>query len=80
MRAPDGSYEDGLVIPGFDTSTIQPQATGENWSRNNPLSLDEDSGWREWFKSVELRATIKQDVERTYVPRQYPCPTFITYS
>lgn len=66
MRAPDGSYEDGLVIPGFDTATLHPQTSSENWSRNNPLSLDEDSGWRDWFKSVELRVTIKQDVERTY--------------
>lgn len=66
MRAPDGGYEDGLIIPGFDTSALKPSISGENWARNNPLSLDENSGWREWFKSVELRATIKQDVERTY--------------
>lgn len=66
MRAPDGSYEDWLEIPGFDTSQkVEPNA--DNLARNNPLSLDEDSGWHDWFDAVDVRKTIRQDVERTYV-------------
>ena len=66
LRAPDGSYEDWVEIPGFDSSTVQGQPSGDNWSRNNPLSLDADSGWHNWFNAVDLRKTIRQDVERTY--------------
>jgi TBC1 domain family protein 5 len=66
LCAPDGSYEDWVEIPGFDTSTIQGPPSGDNWSRNNPLSLDADSGWHDWFNAVDLRKTIRQDVERTY--------------
>lgn len=69
MRAPDGSYEPGFVVPGEDaplrTTTTQVPTAG-NWERNNPLSLDEENPWQDYFANVELRKTIAQDVERTF--------------
>ena len=41
MRAPDGSYEDGFVVPGGEklpSRTVQPG----NLERNNPLSLHDE--------------------------------------
>ncbi|KAJ7685110.1 rab-GTPase-TBC domain-containing protein [Mycena polygramma] len=65
MRAPDGSYEEGFVVPG---SSLSPErrASASNLDTNNPLSLDNENPWKEWFASVELRKTILQDVERTF--------------
>jgi len=37
-----------------------------NWIVNNPLSLEEESPWRQYFENNELQKTIKQDVERTF--------------
>lgn len=42
MKAPDGSYEDGFLVPGKDTP---PERTGKgssNLERNNPLSLHDE--------------------------------------
>jgi hypothetical protein len=39
---------------------------GENWNINNPLSLEEESPWKQYFENTELQKTIKQDVERTF--------------
>lgn len=66
LRAPDGSFEDWVEIPGFDP-TPAGVANSSDLARNNPLSLDQDSGWHDWFESIELRKTIRKDVERTYV-------------
>ncbi|KAF9457184.1 rab-GTPase-TBC domain-containing protein [Collybia nuda] len=67
MRAPDGSYEKGLVLPGFTASVRANQPIGhKDLEMNNPLSLHDKNPWREWFSSVELRKTILQDVERTF--------------
>ena len=71
LCAPDGSYEEWIDVPGTDVGNTQHNAT-ENWTLNNPLSLEANSGWNEWFVAVELRKGIRQDVERTYV--LYPCP------
>ncbi|OCH89093.1 RabGAP/TBC [Obba rivulosa] len=66
MRAPDGSYEDGFVIPGTKTSPVRTERTSQNLEKNNPLSLHDENPWTKWFASVELRKTILQDVERTF--------------
>ncbi|KAF8321726.1 RabGAP/TBC [Clavulina sp. PMI_390] len=66
LRAPDGSFEEWVEIPGVDIETIAHQSSGDNVSRNNPLSLEADSGWNDWFAAVDLRKTIRQDVERTF--------------
>ncbi|KAJ7219200.1 RabGAP/TBC [Mycena pura] len=65
MRAPDGTYEEGSVIPGTMISHER-QAPSDNLETNNPLSLHNENPWKEWFASVELRKTILQDVERTF--------------
>ncbi|KAG8954053.1 hypothetical protein FRC04_001037 [Tulasnella sp. 424] len=71
MRAPDGSYEPGFVVPGEEaplrTTATQGPSAG-NWERNNPLSLDEEVNY---FANVELRKTIAQDVERTFPEMPY---------
>ncbi|KIM80775.1 hypothetical protein PILCRDRAFT_9217 [Piloderma croceum F 1598] len=65
MRAPDGSYEEGFVVPGSTTSP-KSERMAANLEKNNPLSLDDENPWKEWFATVELRKTILQDVERTF--------------
>ncbi|KAK0503183.1 RabGAP/TBC [Armillaria luteobubalina] len=66
MRAPDGSYEDGFLVPGSLPSPKRESKLEDNLDRNNPLSLHTENPWTEWFASVELRKTILQDVERTF--------------
>lgn len=41
MKAPDGSYEEGLIIPGTGTSPPRIQQSRQDLERNNPLSLDD---------------------------------------
>ncbi|KAI5119084.1 hypothetical protein M0805_004857 [Coniferiporia weirii] len=71
MRAPDGSYEEGFGIPGVAELPRHGEGTSANLQRNNPLSLHEDNPWKEWFAAVELRKTIRQDVERTFPDFDY---------
>ncbi|KAH9843016.1 RabGAP/TBC [Rhodofomes roseus] len=66
MRAPDGSYEEGLTIPGSNEPPSRAAQTRLDLSRNNPLSLDDQNPWTEWFASMELRKEILKDVERTF--------------
>lgn len=69
LCAPDGSYEEWADVPSADIGDTHRNTT-DNWTVNNPLSLDAESGWNEWFAAVELRRGIRQDVERTYVHRE----------
>ncbi|TPX32620.1 hypothetical protein SmJEL517_g04290 [Synchytrium microbalum] len=48
----------------FDPATAAQGA--RDWSLNNPLSLDEESPWKQYFEDVELQKVIRQDVERTF--------------
>lgn len=61
MRAPDGSYEDGFVVPGGEQLPARTEQPG-NLERNNPLSLHD-----------EVRLLIHLDWQlhlwRTYVDR-----------
>ncbi|KZT70178.1 RabGAP/TBC [Daedalea quercina L-15889] len=66
MRAPDGSYEEGLTIPGTSESPSRVAQTRLDLSKNNPLSLDDQNPWTEWFASMELKKEILKDVERTF--------------
>ncbi|EJD06088.1 uncharacterized protein FOMMEDRAFT_104560 [Fomitiporia mediterranea MF3/22] len=70
MRAPDGSYEESFSIPGVE-ELPRPSEMRVNLQRDNPLSLHEDNPWKEWFTAVELRKTIRQDVERTFPDHDY---------
>ena len=40
MRAPDGSYHEGLIIPGVESLPKPNQTLVNNLDKNNPLSLD----------------------------------------
>ncbi|KZT28678.1 RabGAP/TBC [Neolentinus lepideus HHB14362 ss-1] len=70
LRAPDGSYEERLVIPGTSGTPKRSRVNGD-LDKNNPLSLDQENPWKEWFASMELRKTIQQDVERTFPDVEY---------
>lgn len=43
MRAPDGSYEDGLTIPGTNEPPSRVAQSRLDLSKNNPLSLDDQA-------------------------------------
>ncbi|KAF7295000.1 Rab-GAP TBC domain-containing protein [Mycena indigotica] len=66
LRAPDGSFEEGVVIPGSSTSVERQASSSNDLETNNPLSLHSENPWKEWFNAVETRKTILQDVERTF--------------
>lgn len=40
MQAPDGSYHEGLIIPGVESLPKPDQTPMKNLDKNNPLSLD----------------------------------------
>lgn len=75
LRSPDG----GLVNDGDGDSLGNASNGNEKASRlpdvlglsglgvqvNNPLSLDSENPWQSWFADLELRKTIRQDVQRT---------------
>jgi hypothetical protein len=42
MRAPDGSYQEGFVIPGTGTSPARTKRADNNLDMNNPLSLHDE--------------------------------------
>lgn len=42
MRAPDGSYAEGLIIPGTTESPARTTRTSNNLDTNNPLSLHDE--------------------------------------
>ncbi|KAL5528993.1 hypothetical protein ACEPAG_4967 [Sanghuangporus baumii] len=71
MRAPDGSYEENFSVPGVAELPQQSDEVSMNLQRNNPLSLHEDNPWKDWFAAVDLRKTIRQDVERTFPDHDY---------
>lgn len=43
MRAPDGSYDEGLLIPGTSESPPRTERSSANLDRNNPLSLHDEA-------------------------------------
>jgi len=52
MRAPDGSYEDGLTIPGTNEPPSRVAQTRLDLSRNNPLSLDDQVRAAFWLNAL----------------------------
>jgi len=45
MRAPDGGYEDGFVLPGpGQNQPVKRVKVALGWETNNPLSLDDQVG------------------------------------
>ncbi|GAA5950232.1 hypothetical protein JCM3765_004248 [Sporobolomyces pararoseus] len=82
LRAPDG----GWIKDGESEGTGEKSSRGEssvstigNGKRpvkvdvkvNNPLGLEENNPWQSWFADLELRKTIRQDVQRTFPEIDY---------
>ena len=42
MRAPDGGYEEGFIVPGSGASPPRTEGSHGNLEKNNPLSLDDE--------------------------------------
>lgn len=42
MRAPDGGYEEGFMVPGLGTSPPRTEKSSGNLDTNNPLSLHDE--------------------------------------
>ncbi|ORY25154.1 rab-GTPase-TBC domain-containing protein [Naematelia encephala] len=71
LVAPDGRWAaDCTGADEAQSSTILPSGSGagDGW---DPLSLDGGSPWKTWFSHLDLRATIRQDVERTFPDMPY---------
>lgn len=71
LRSPDGGWvNDGEQ--GSAGGPKSPRTTAAQGPKvkldlnvNNPLGLDEGNQWSAWFKDLELRRVIRQDVQRT---------------
>jgi TBC1 domain family protein 5 len=66
MRAPDGSYEDGFVIPGLDQPPRSPGRQAKptwNLETNNPLSLHREVRWVIAFPEKSIHQFV-ESVER----------------
>ncbi|RSH90652.1 hypothetical protein EHS25_001257 [Saitozyma podzolica] len=65
LVAPDGRWAADCsgAEEQAETGPSSPKPDGDGW---DPLSLDGQSPWKTWFAHQELRATIRQDVERTF--------------
>jgi hypothetical protein len=59
MRAPDGSYEEGFVIPGTLGSPRRQSKATWNLETNNPLSLHREVRWVAIFPDNRIHATIE---------------------
>ncbi|EJT52581.1 hypothetical protein A1Q1_03383 [Trichosporon asahii var. asahii CBS 2479] len=65
LIAPDGRWAaDCSGGDGYEPSS----GSGEVF---DPLSTEDDSPWKAWFAHLELRATIRQDVDRTFPDMPY---------
>jgi TBC1 domain family protein 5 len=64
LVAPDGRWADDCS--GGEDSPPSPASSSSGGVAWDPLSLDGDSPWKTWFAHLELRETIRQDVDRTF--------------
>ncbi|GAA5885299.1 hypothetical protein JCM16303_005995 [Sporobolomyces ruberrimus] len=85
LRAPDGGWiKDGETkeedsAPGAGSREGSNDSGLGNGKRpvkidvkvNNPLGLEEDNPWQSWFADLDLRKTIRQDVQRTFPEVEY---------
>ncbi|GAA5934133.1 uncharacterized protein JCM15063_000563 [Sporobolomyces koalae] len=81
LRAPDG----GWIKDGENDNEVKSAREGSSESTgslgkrpvkvdariNNPLGLEDDNPWQSWFADLELRKTIRQDVQRTFPEIDY---------
>lgn len=67
LTSPDGTW----VNDGASSTSHSPKLSGHTNMKtaevqvNNPLGLDSANPWSSWFQDLELRRTIRQDVQRT---------------
>lgn len=59
MRAPDGSYEEGFVIPGTLESPRRQSRATWNLETNNPLSLHREVRWVAIFHKKRIHETLE---------------------
>ncbi|KAK4051847.1 hypothetical protein OIV83_002552 [Microbotryomycetes sp. JL201] len=73
LRAPDGHWvNDGATQLKSDINAPErPSSIAMNVQVNNPLGLDDANPWSTWFQDLELRRTIRQDVQRTFPELDY---------
>ncbi|KAI8904461.1 rab-GTPase-TBC domain-containing protein, partial [Gorgonomyces haynaldii] len=45
---------------------LNPSEIKGDLESNNPLTLEEDSPWQQYYKDLDLKQTIEQDVKRTF--------------
>ncbi|EJU05342.1 RabGAP/TBC [Dacryopinax primogenitus] len=73
LRAPDGRAIPSSSTHEDATVSMPPQSSTDagGWEKNNPLSLDAENPWQQWFADLELRKVIRQDVERIFPEISY---------
>ena len=63
MRAPDGGYEEGVIIPGTNLSPPRTERTGGNLDLNNPLSLHDEVCSNKTIFVLSLDVTLPEPVD-----------------
>lgn len=72
LVAPDGRWASDCSPDDQSPSSPLPlPAPGGPEGEWDPLSLDGQSPWKTWFAHQDLRATIRQDVDRTFPDIDY---------
>lgn len=72
LRSPDGRYPADISVPpshgGGDRASQAAAPSGPTPSGVfDPLSLEDTSPWKKYYKDLEVKKEIRKDVERTYV-------------
>jgi hypothetical protein len=78
LRSPDGGYPADISVPpsrsGSGRRDPSSQADASSGPASNgvfdPLSLEDESPWKKYYKDLEVKKEIRKDVERTQVD---PC-------
>jgi len=72
LIAPDGRWAaDCSGSEEYDPSSQAGPSRINSGAEWDPLSLDGGSPWKAWFAHLDLRVTIRQDVERTFPDMPY---------
>lgn len=72
LRSPDGRYPADISVPpshGVGDRASQAAAPSGPTPSGvfDPLSLEDTSPWKKYYKDLEVKKEIRKDVERTYV-------------
>jgi hypothetical protein len=91
MQAPDGSYLEGLIVPGVESLPRTNQTSVKNLDKNNPLSLDTEvcqpaDTFHSWLtlgseESVDRLVRFRRSSQNNLARRRTDvCPQFISDS